>query len=91
MEAELAAFKATAGPKGPLGPEVAMNDFHSLGKLTDDKRRERIAGPAGAASKGKARAPARDLPELRPRRERTPESLSPVGGGATPDPGRPKK
>eukprot|EP00972_Heterocapsa_arctica_P004680 693678-Heterocapsa_arctica.AAC.1 len=69
MEAELEAFRATAGPKGD--PRDSASDFRSVGKgLLKAREKERVkeAGARGATSKGKARPVERDLPELRARK-----------------------
>ena len=57
MEAELEAFKATAGPKG-VPQEDAVSDFRRGGKgklKAKEKQAEPGSGTSGATSKGKAR------------------------------------
>ena len=86
MEAELEAFRATAGPKGiPL--EDAVSDFRSGGKgklKAKEKQGEQEAGASGATSKGKARPTPRTVPALRARGSVAEADRSPVGRRSTP-------
>ena len=83
MEAELEAFRATAGPKGvPL--EDAVSEFRGGGtgkQKAKEKQREQEAGAVGATSKGKARPVPRTMPALRARGSVAEADRSPVGVG----------